>query len=357
MNYFLIISLLFSCFSYCGSAVSVLSFDESTAAASQDKEINKEITFERFTTQLPLTLQNEVISYLEPVDLEQRKEYVKQRDEQFRKALESFWDDPLEANNATCIKEVLRTEYFLRKYREEQLLQPQQACSDLCNIRNNHSLCVLGRAAGSRNSEIVALAVACGAKIDERQVITFPKYNDSTVYHDNDDQIIILGKTALEFAAHEKAFGICRFLLHFGASGKIYNEGLFTPLYYAIESDSVKAVTMFQDAGIILAQSKTWNTQESSLMYTAADQEAIQVIDYLAQQGEDLNWQDQFGRTPLMRAADMGYKKIIDKLLSLGADPSLKNKDGRTYEQLLEIHHWRNSFRELNLKRGGSRHR
>ncbi|MBV8661163.1 MAG: ankyrin repeat domain-containing protein [Candidatus Dependentiae bacterium] len=311
MNYFLIISLLFS-------FVSVFSSDASTVASSQNQKVT---LYQRITEQLPTELQDKIISYLEPAGLVERDEYLKQRDKRFKEVLNScIYNSTLPQNEARFFKEMLRVEYFLRKYGKEQLSQVQQEYSDLCNIRNNgkYGYCVLHRAAGCRNSEIVALAVACGAEIDKK---------------DAGD------KTALWIAAQENAFGICRFLLYSGASGKIYNNELFTPLYYAIKYDSVKAVKMFQDAGVIVASRDLCPNDErceDSLMYTAAGAGAVEVIHYLAKQGEDLNWQDRFGCTPLMRAAMRGNRETISQLLALGADPLLKNRYGRTYQKFLE---------------------
>ncbi len=110
-------------------------------------------------------------------------------------------------------------------------------------------------------------------------------------------------------------------------------------MYGAVKHDSVKAIIMFQDAGIVLAEHKSYlDYEDKSLMYTAACTGSMKAIDYLSQQGEDLNSQDQYGYTPLMKAAERGNTKVIDKLLYLGADPSLKDEDGKTYEQRLKIH-------------------
>ncbi|MBV8661164.1 MAG: ankyrin repeat domain-containing protein [Candidatus Dependentiae bacterium] len=334
MNYFLIISLLFS-------FASILSSDASTVASAQDKKITLYQRF--FTKELPFELQDKIISYLEPADLVKRNKQFKEalerfhRDERFKRDLEhSCLYGPLSQNGARFIKEMLRAEYFLRKYRKEQLSQVQQEHSDLCNICNNHSEsirnehCVLSTAVAYRNSEIAALAVACGAEIDKRYGW--------------------LSLSVLELAAKANAFRICKLLLNSGASVKIYRNCSYTPLLYAIKNDSVEGVKMFQDAGIIVASREKYEDDrglcklyEYSLMYTAADEGAIKVIDYLAQQGEDLNWQTRrlgctppFGYTPLMRAAMNGNRKIVNKLLSLGADSSLKNSSGKTYQQFLE---------------------
>ncbi len=301
MNKFFIACLL--CYS-----ISISSSDASDTSLSQPK-----ITmYERFR-KLPDPLQDIIVSYLEPTNL-------KEIDKKFLEALNDYFA----LHDPEFIKQTLRTEYFLRKHRKQQFSQPLLKQSSLCNLKKNKGEFVLHRAAQNENSEIVALAVACGAEIDAK--------------------VGNLKLTALYYAASKGAFGICKFLLHHGASGKIYIESC-TPLYYAIKYDSVKAVIMFQDAGIILAEHKSKREKDKSLMYTAANVNAIKVIIFLAQQGKNLNWQDQYGYTPLMRAAVSGHTKAVTTLLSLGADPSVTDSRGETYEP--KLNYKKNGFKKL----------
>ena len=50
----------------------------------------------------------------------------------------------------------------------------------------------------------------------------------------------------------------------------------------------------------------------------------------LEQRGVRVDAVEEDGYTPLMIAAGWGRTKICEMLLALGADPSLKEKDGKT---------------------------
>eukprot|EP01046_Picozoa_sp_COSAG06_P028242 COSAG06_NODE_2533_length_6711_cov_6.195705_6_plen_127_part_00 len=57
---------------------------------------------------------------------------------------------------------------------------------------------------------------------------------------------------------------------------------------------------------------------------------SYEAAEALCAHGAELDARDNSQYTPLMRAAWTGKTKICEMLLALGADPSLKNKDGKT---------------------------
>ena len=66
-------------------------------------------------------------------------------------------------------------------------------------------------------------------------------------------------------------------------------------------------------------------------------------VDSLVKRDANLNAQDDDKRTPLMAAAVNGRPSIVQKLLAAGADPTLKDKDGKTALDLAEHPpSWRN---------------
>ena len=57
---------------------------------------------------------------------------------------------------------------------------------------------------------------------------------------------------------------------------------------------------------------------------------SYEAAEALCAHGAELDTRNNLQDTPLMDAAYNGHTKICEMLLALGADPSLKNKDGKT---------------------------
>lgn len=67
--------------------------------------------------------------------------------------------------------------------------------------------------------------------------------------------------------------------------------------------------------------------QQPSIFYAALANDMGVAQLYVAS-GESINIRDKFGRTPLMLAAEHGNKKVLEYLLSIGADPHLETDTG-----------------------------
>ena len=63
---------------------------------------------------------------------------------------------------------------------------------------------------------------------------------------------------------------------------------------------------------------------------------SIQLIELLVAKGAPIDGRDDQGMTPLHWAARRGQEPLVEKLLALGADPSLE-RGGKTYQDFLEI--------------------
>lgn len=60
----------------------------------------------------------------------------------------------------------------------------------------------------------------------------------------------------------------------------------------------------------------------------AAYNEQAEIVDFLIQQGADVNTRDAAGNTALMGVCFKGYKEIAKKLIDDGADVNVRNSNG-----------------------------
>jgi ankyrin repeat protein len=70
--------------------------------------------------------------------------------------------------------------------------------------------------------------------------------------------------------------------------------------------------------------------------HDAPESDGLQVVELLLQKGAPVNAVDDRGRTALMNAAELGHAAIVRRLLSAGADPTLRDKDGKTAADLAD---------------------
>ena len=104
-----------------------------------------------------------------------------------------------------------------------------------------------------------------------------------------------------------------------------------TALYIASDSGSLDCVKILTDNGANV------NIQEEFYKYTplhwAAKWGFLEIAKILIAKGALLNSVDHEGKTPLHLAAESKKKSLIDFLIGIGADISIKNMWGDTYDQ------------------------
>jgi Ankyrin repeats (3 copies) len=204
------------------------------------------------------------------------------------------------------IKDALRRHYWLqgmhktaqesKKYRDLIERASYMYNIALYNATNN--------VYGKDNLEIAALALACGANINKEACMSCP----------------------LNRAAENNLYTVSKMLLRHGASSLPYSS----PLLYAVKNDNVPMTKIFMDHGIKMSN------KNDSLMHTAARMNAINVIKYLHGAGYNINEKDKdLNCTSLHAAAHCKSYQAITTLLKLGADPSLKDVEEKTYEDIL----------------------
>ncbi|ACE05786.1 hypothetical protein Aasi_0363 [Candidatus Amoebophilus asiaticus 5a2] len=106
-----------------------------------------------------------------------------------------------------------------------------------------------------------------------------------------------------------------------------------TTLHQAIELGNIKeAMQIIMDASpnvtleIVHAQDDAGNTP----LHKAADKGYIKLVEKLVELGADIDLKDNYGNTALHQAAGKGCIKLVEKLVELGADIDLKDNYGNT---------------------------
>lgn len=141
------------------------------------------------------------------------------------------------------------------------------------------------------------------------------------------------GQTAVTYAAEAGHTGILRMLIERGANidkrGGYYE---YTPLIEAIVNQRRDAVELLLESGASAAN--TCKNGATALMY-AAWVGFVSAVETLAKHGLDLDTQKQDdGCSALMWAAIGGKKYAVEKLLDLGANPCLRNNEGKSAANL-----------------------
>ncbi len=107
-----------------------------------------------------------------------------------------------------------------------------------------------------------------------------------------------------------------------------------TALHWAARAGALRCATMLLEQG---AQPNPLNNARRTPLQLAAEADGDgqgAIVALLAKYGADLNAQDRKGRTPLHRATYEGRVEAAEALLQAGADPSLRNKAGKTAFQI-----------------------
>jgi ankyrin repeat protein len=203
----------------------------------------------------------------------------------------------------------------------------------------------LSHAARSGHLQMVDLLLARGAPIDGRN---------------------LAGATALYFAAERSHISIAQRFIERGADVKLTGRSGISPIAAATYAgneiifdallahgaderapdETGKPPIVYAAAGArfdilkrLLARNSDVNARYRNdltlLMWASgpdegvAEAQAIKVVSYLLEAGAHMDDRDDRGRTALMIAAEGGHTEIANLLLARGADPSLKDKDGK----------------------------
>jgi len=138
--------------------------------------------------------------------------------------------------------------------------------------------------------------------------------------------------SALMMAVDNQHREVAEYLLQHGADIQLDNKYGYTPLMQAVMRNDAKMVNLLLDKGAKIDQ-KNFYTELTPLMM-AVDNGSLEMVELLLARQASLNLQDERGRSALMHATAARQPKIGERLLQAGADSTLKDKQGRTANDL-----------------------
>ena len=136
------------------------------------------------------------------------------------------------------------------------------------------------------------------------------------------------GLTALMMAAYNGHLEVIKLLLKSGAdpnaSGGIAHVGFFTPLAMALNPANKNRLEVIDTLIAGGAQLNPPASFDDSPLCQAVVQNDIGMIKALLARGSDVNWESEWGTTPLGDAVTNGNATVavVDLLLKAGADPN-----------------------------------
>lgn len=143
------------------------------------------------------------------------------------------------------------------------------------------------------------------------------------------------GKTPLLVACSNRLIYSVKVLLSAGANVYVKDNNDETPLMYATSLANVELVKILIDAGAdVNAEDKDGKTP---IIHAFDEYVSIDIIKLLVENGANVNHQSKNKGsfyTPLMMACSIRYISIVEYLLSIGADTTLKDHNEKTAEDI-----------------------
>ncbi len=252
-------------------------------------------------------------------------------------------DDLFTFANETAIQE---TETFFQALREQDLARIQELTSNGENLDRSdaYGWTPLQIAAGTGSLEIVKFLVEHGAKMDTAKLPLFfaansgaldlvrfllEKFSISPFILDPD------GNSLLHYAAESHSPELVRFLLKTGIQINLQGKARLTALERAARDGDFQTIRLLVEAGAeINSEGGRWSAPLSEIrnpfyheiflygppIYAAAATGRLDVVQYLAEHGADINAKDCEGRTVLHAAARAKNPNVMQLLLKLGAE-------------------------------------
>lgn len=164
-----------------------------------------------------------------------------------------------------------------------------------------------------------------------------------------DPNKVLLGtsKTALFYACAKGNIEMLKLLLSFGANPKrrVGCESVLTHLSYHLTDKHLDCIKELKVLGVNFS---SIDLNENSFLHVAFKRNAPKVIDYLVQEGEDINNLNILGETPLFNITDTpSAPHLIHLFISLGGNLFHRNNEGFDVIQLSEKKGYFHLFKEF----------
>lgn len=125
-------------------------------------------------------------------------------------------------------------------------------------------------------------------------------------------------------------------LRHYGASYAVQDRGGSTAFHWAMDSKNTEMVDWMIDDGANM-EATDYNGW-TPLLRVAAVGGSPEVTRLLLRRGASVSCKDKDGKTPLMIAVINGHTSMVEQLLKKGADASVKNEYGKSaYEMAVSM--------------------
>jgi hypothetical protein len=128
------------------------------------------------------------------------------------------------------------------------------------------------------------------------------------------------------------------------------NKFNWTPLICAIRCKQTEAALLLIEQGADVSLQARWEGGEQSAIEWAAMQGDLRVLRQLIAAGADVDMREEGGMTPAMIAANRGYIELLQALIDAGCKLNLQDAGGRTALMYADLE--RPDIAELLLKNG-----
>jgi ankyrin repeat protein len=130
----------------------------------------------------------------------------------------------------------------------------------------------------------------------------------------------------LLLAAHAGLTNMVELLLHYGASLEILDGGGLSALHWASKADHLETTRFLLSRG---AEVDRFGSDEKTALHSAVLADQRLMVELLIDNGADVNIPEgTYGYTPLILAAISSFVDLVHLLLSKGANPQLRDREG-----------------------------